>query len=213
MHKHMEGRIPQIVGIAGGSCAGKSWLAERIIESLGQRAVRVSLDNFYLDRSSLSAGRRARLNFDHPRAIDWPRFEETLCRCASHRSFSVPCYDFSTHARQAGESVFAPVPVVIAEGLWLFRRASIRRLLTLKIFIRSTEEICVSRRLQRDTRERGRNLEQVRAQLGRYTLPMSRRYVAPQEKWADLILEAPIRAEDVSLVLKRIAENLCAVGI
>jgi uridine kinase len=207
----MDGMGPQIVGIAGGSCAGKTWLADRLNEELGSRAVRISLDSFYLDRSHLPAGRRARLNFDHPRMIDWARFEQVLRNCARRKGFSVPRYDFATHTRQPDEFACDPAPVVIVEGLWLFRTPAIRQWLTLKIFIRATEELCVARRLERDTRVRGRTRDQVLAQLERHTLPMFERFVAPQEKWADVVLEAPVSATEVSQLMNRIAENL--VGI
>jgi uridine kinase len=213
MHKPMNGNGPQIVGIVGGSCAGKTWLADRLSKSLGQKAVRISLDNFYLDRSYLPGQRRSRLNFDHPRAIDWAAFERVLRNCAAGQHFSVPRYDFATHSRAAGEFVSACAPVVIVEGLWLFRRAAIRDLFTLKIFIRAAQQLCVERRLARDTRERGRTDQEVLAQIARHTLPMFERFVAPQERWADLILEAPVSASEVSQVRNRIAESLCAFGI
>lgn len=209
----MQGNGPQIVGIAGGSCAGKTWLADRIAESLGTKARRVSLDSFYLDRSYLPIGRRARLNFDHPRAIDWLHVETVLRDCAEQKCFTVPRYDFATHARVAGDSSFEPAPVILVEGLWLFRRAAIRDLFTLKIFIRAPRELCVERRLTRDTRERGRSREQVLEQMNRHTLPMFERFVAPQEKWADVILEAPVSAIELSQLKNRIAENLCAFGL
>ena len=68
----------QIVGIVGGSCAGKTWLATRLESLFGGRAVRLSQDDFYRDRGHLSQARRTRVNFDHPRAIDWDRLENVL---------------------------------------------------------------------------------------------------------------------------------------
>jgi uridine kinase len=209
----MQGKSPQIVGIAGGSCAGKTWLAGRLIEAFPGEAARISLDNFYLDRSDLSAGRRARLNFDHPRAIDWVAFEQVLRRCAAREGFSLPCYDFATHARVAGESACEFVPLVFVEGLWLFRQPSIRPLFSLKIYIRAPRGLCIERRLARDVRDRGRTREQVMTQLKRYTLPMFERFVAPQERWADVILEAPVSDVKVWQIKNRIAEKLCAFGI
>jgi uridine kinase len=209
----MQGNSPQIVGIAGGSCAGKTWLADRLFEAFAGEAARISLDSFYLDRSHLSPGRRARLNFDHPRAIDWVGFEQVLRRCAAQESFSLPRYDFATHARVPGESVFESASLVIVDGLWLFRQPSIRRLFSLKIFVRAPRAVCVERRLARDTRDRGRTREQVMAQLERYTMPMFERFVAPQERWADVILESPVSDVEVSQLKNRIAEKLCAFGI
>ena len=211
----MQAESPHIVGITGGSCAGKTWLANRLLTSLGDRAVRLSQDDFYFDRSYLSPARRARLNFDHPRAIDWDRLETVLRDFADGRAAAVPRYDFATHGRLHGESMLSPAPILIIEGLWLFRRPTIRRLIDLKIFIRSTEQLCTERRLRRDTAERGRTRDQVMEQLSRYTLPMSERFVAPQEKWADTIVEAPIAEKAILKILNRIEakENRLTVGI
>ena len=52
-------------------------------------------------------------------------------------------------------------------------------------------------------------------QLERYTLPMSERFVAPQEKWADTVLEAPVPEKDILKIVNHIKSNLNtqAVGI
>ena len=204
----MQSPSPHMVGIVGGSCAGKSWLADRLQCAFEGRAARLSQDDFYLDRSYLSPGRRARLNFDHPRAIDWKRLEMVLSTFASGRTASVPRYDFATHGRLREESELKPSQFLIVEGLWLFRQPVLRRLFDLKIFIRSSKELCIERRLQRDTRERGRTPDQVLAQMSRYTLPMSERYVAPQEKWADLVLDAPIGEGTILELVTTIETNL-----
>lgn len=208
-------QLPHIVGISGGSCAGKTWLAERVANAFGPRATRLSQDDFYHDRSHLSPARRAKLNFDHPRAIDWERLELVLESFARGNGAAVPRYDFATHGRARLESRLEPMPIVIVEGLWLFRRPQLRRLFQLKIFIRSSRELCMERRLRRDTAERGRTRAQVLEQLKRYTLPMSERFVAPQEKWADMVLEAPIREKEISEIVKQIetSRNSLAVGI
>src|SRR5438876_8668707 len=63
--------IPIFVAIVGGSGSGKSWLAKRLQTRLGTMATRITLDDFYKDRSHLPPQRRAKVNFDHPAAINW----------------------------------------------------------------------------------------------------------------------------------------------
>jgi uridine kinase len=210
----MQAEAPHIVGIAGGSCAGKTWLAERIQKRLGHNAARLSLDSFYRDQSHLSPARRAKLNFDRPQTIDWDRLEEVLSDFLHGRPAAVPCYDYVTHGRQREELLLSPAPILIVEGLWLFRRPSLRKLFALKVFIRSTTELCAERRLHRDTAERGRTRQEVLTQLQRYTFPMFERFVAPQEKWADVILEAPVAENEVLNLANRIEAMLnISVGI
>jgi uridine kinase len=211
----MHVQLPHIVGISGGSCAGKTWLADRLATALGGSAARLSQDDFYLDRSYLSPARRARLNFDHPRAVDWMRLELVLSAFTQGQRAAVPRYDFATHGRLREEGNLTPAPILIVEGLWLFRRPQLRRMFSLKVFIRSSPEICTQRRLKRDTAERGRSRSQVMDQLYRHTLPMAERFVAPQEKWADSVLTAPVSEEDILLVVKKIrnTQNSFSVGI
>jgi len=89
----------RLVAIVGGSGAGKTWLADQLEMSVGNGTDRVSQDDFYLDRSHLTPAQREQVNYDHPRAIDWRRFERTLKDCRAGRAFRVPRYDFATHTR------------------------------------------------------------------------------------------------------------------
>jgi uridine kinase len=209
----MVAQKPTLVGIAGGSCAGKTWLAERLQSFLGQEATRLSLDDFYLDRSHLSPGRRALVNFDHPRSIDWQKLEEVLGKLAFGSTAAIPTYDFRTHGRTGRELRLSPGEVVIVEGLWLFRRANLRKLFDLKIYIRSSTSWCKEKRLGRDTVERGRTEEQVLRQLKRFTLPMFEKFVAPQEKWADVVLESPVKETSVKRIGEQLKEGKNLVGI
>jgi len=111
------------------------------------------------------------------------------------------------------ERTVAPGAVVIMDGLWLFRRASIRNLFAVKIFIRSSREWCEKKRLARDTAERGRTSEQVKAQLNKFTFPMFERFVAPQERWADEVLESPIAERAVQDLAEEIYLKSFCVGI
>jgi uridine kinase len=63
--------------------------------------------------------------------------------------------------------------------------------------------------------ERGRTSAQVLEQLHRHTFPMFERFVAPQEKWADTIVDAPIPEEAIQDLMNRIDQNLSphSVGI
>src|SRR4051812_10073274 len=112
----------RLVAIVGGSGAGKSWLAAELQSRLGTRAGRLCLDDFYRDRSHLPVKRRARLNFDHPAAIDWAMFEEVLGQIQAGLPLEVPKYDFSVHTRCASLARWQSKPIVLVEGLWLLRR-------------------------------------------------------------------------------------------
>ncbi len=178
-----------LVAIAGGSGSGKSWLAQNLEQALAPQALRLSLDDFYLDRSHLSPARRAQLNFDHPRAIDWPRLERVVESLLQGRSVPVPGYDFTTHCRRNSQKLISPKPIVLLEGLWLLRRSRLRRLYSLRIFLDCPVTTRLQRRLSRDLLARGRSHSSIQQQFRTTVEPMHARFVAPQAKLADVVFK------------------------
>lgn len=179
---------PLLVAIVGGSGSGKTRLADALQAALAPEAVCVSLDDFYLDRSHLSAGRRARLNFDQPRAIDWRAVERVLCDLLAARPARLPCYDFKTHCRLPSTRVLKPRPFILVDGLWLLHRRWLRRLFSLSIFLDCPARTRLERRLVRDLVLRGRTRGSIQEQFRTTVEPMHRRYVAPQASLADIVL-------------------------
>ncbi|MHC1764276.1 MAG: uridine kinase [Verrucomicrobiia bacterium] len=204
-----KAQAPRLVAITGWSGAGKSWLAGQLQERLGKEAGLLRLDDFYRDRSHLSAGRRNQVNFDHPRSIDWPLFERVLRRCRRGLPMQVPRYDFARHAR-SGFVWWRPCAVVLVEGLWLLQRASIRRLFAWSVFIECDRELCLKRRLMRDVSERGRSDLSVRSQFREHVAPMAERFVQPQAARADWVVQSPLSTAAVDEIEARIRQRLAA---
>jgi uridine kinase len=190
-------RRPVLVAIVGGSGSGKSWLAQRLERALAPNAARLTQDDFYADRSHLSPARRARINFDHPRAIDWPALNRVLRRLAAGKTARVPAYDFTTHARLKASRLIPPKPIILLEGLWLLRRPDLRRMISLSIFLDCPAKRRLERRVSRDLQERGRTRASVLRQFQQMVEPMNERYVAPQARLADVVIRKTCGAEDV----------------
>ncbi len=188
----MKTRTPsRLIAITGGSGSGKTWLADQLHLLLGEITARLSLDSFYLDRSHLPPARRARLNFDHPHAIDWPCVERVLGDCKAGRTTRLPRYDFTTHTRVSNGEPWHPKPLILMDGLWLLHRPAVRRLFDLSILMDCPERTRLRRRLKRDVAERGRTPASVRRQFRETVAPMHRRFVQPQKRRADLVLTSP----------------------
>jgi uridine kinase len=199
---------PLLVAIVGGSGAGKSWLAQRLRAALGGKAVHFSLDDFYRDRSHLPPARRARINFDHPRAIDWAEVEAVLRDCQAGRNAALPCYDFQNHSRLPATKVLKPKPIVLMDGLWLLRRPSLRRWFGLGIFLDCPAHLRLSRRIKRDALSRGRTRSSVREQFRRTVEPMHARFVAPQRLRADVILRGEWGEKEIAEIVKKVREKI-----
>lgn len=196
------------VAIIGGSGSGKTWLADRLAARLGALAGRLSLDDFYRDRAHLTLAQRKRINFDHPRAIDWPLFLEALEGLAQGHAVSIPKYDFtqSTRSNQTGRC--RPKPWILIDGLWLLHRRECRRLMEFSIFVECPARLRLQRRLDRDLKERARSVASVRKQFRDHTDPMHQLYVEPQARLASRIMKSPISESDI----EELAQDLASIA-
>ncbi len=187
-----------VIGIAGASCSGKTRLAEAIADRLpGTGTVIIPVDSYYRDLSHMPFDERKQYNFDIPGAIDFELLNNHLLRLLDGTEIAIPFYRFDIHARApvdewrrcvlagAGETG----PVVIVEGLHTFHDEKIREMIDCRIFIEVSEEICLARRIERDTRERGRTRESVEEQFERTVIRMYETYVLPMREFADIVID------------------------
>lgn len=198
---------PRLVAVVGGSGSGKSWLVERLGALFPEQSATVSLDSFYQDRSHVPQGFRARLNYDHPRAIDWAAAERFFADWRDANPAWLPEYDFSTHTCGQGRWC-TPRPLLLADGLWLLWRPQLRRLFDLTVYVDCPEDVRLARRLARDTANRGRTPDSVRDQFHKWVAPMHGQFVEPQKKWADVILPQPIGKREVKWLADHLLDLL-----
>ena len=176
------------IGIAGPSGAGKTAVARELTRRLPGSAV-LCVDSYYRDLSLLPPTRRADVNFDAPSAIDWDLLTAHFDRLRAGRCVAVPRYDFSTHTRLAPRERLGPYDSIVLEGLFSLETPRLRSCLDLAVFLDAPDEICLRRRIARDTAERGRSAESVREQWRRHVRPMYRLHVLPTRALADLVLQ------------------------
>ncbi len=194
-----------VVGIAGGTGAGKTTLAHLLAEALGHVIV-LDLDSYYLDRSGLSRESRDRLNFDEPGAFDVSLLMEHLRQLRDGRPVQKPRYSFEHHTRCGAETV-RPAPIVLVEGLFALWWEELRTLLNLKVYLDAPQELRVMRRVKRDVEFRGRSAESVLQQFEATVRPMHDLYVAPTRAHADLVL---VNDSDVGRCVRAVCSVLQA---
>ena len=179
-----------LVGIAGPSGSGKTSLARALVDYFGPEATRlVPLDIYYRDLSDLEPELRRLRNFDSPESLDEKLMIRQLGGLACGRSAELPIYRFDTHTRAPRGKLVAPARTVIVEGLFALYWPRVRDLLKLKVFVDVDGEVALSRRIERDVRERGRSSESVRTQYQQTVRPMYERHVLPTRDHADLVLD------------------------
>ncbi|WP_416442138.1 uridine kinase [Leeuwenhoekiella sp. A16] len=178
-----------IMGIAGGTGSGKTTVVNQIVHELPEGEVTViSQDSYYRDTSHLSYDERIKINFDHPRAIDFELLCSHLEDLRAGKTIEQPVYSFVKHNRTKDTVITHPRKVVIVEGILILTHPEIRDLFDIKIFVHADSDERLIRRLKRDIAERGRDLDEV---LNRYqtTLkPMHQQFIEPTKEFADLII-------------------------
>ena len=194
-----------VCAIAGGSGAGKTTLAAKLLERLGEVGTHHTIDWYYRDLSHRTPRERAAVNFDHPDSLEVDLFANHLAALASGLDQRAPIYDFSTYTRSSDTRHVSARPVIVVEGLHLLALDTIRPLLDLKVFIEVDGHVRLARRIERDTAERGRSESSVRNQWATTVEPMHRLIVQPSRTFADRVVTVH---EDLDLVAEEIVSVL-----
>lgn len=178
-----------LVGIAGGTGAGKTLVARRICEQIGStRVLLVSQDSYYVDLGHLTLEERIHHNFDHPDALDSELLIAHSRSLKQGNTVEQPCYDFATHIRRKETTTMGPHSVIILEGILVFVYPELRELMDIKVFVDADPDIRLIRRLRRDIIERGRSIESVLNQYAQSVRPMHLQFVEPSKRYADVIV-------------------------
>jgi len=177
-----------IIGITGGSGSGKTTVVTKTLKYFPQSQVSViHMDSYYKDNGHLSAEERAKINFDHPDAIEFDLLYHDLLELKNGRAIEEPTYDFVTSTRQKETHHITPTHVIIVEGILLFTDKRIRDLCNMKVFVDAEPDDRVIRIIKRDIEERGRSIQEV---LDRYEIVknMHFQFIEPTKRFCDIII-------------------------
>ncbi|MBK34354.1 MAG: uridine kinase [Gemmatimonadetes bacterium] len=182
-------RKSSIIGVAGGSGAGKTTLASAVASSWGdRRSVVIPHDAYYRDLTHLGPEERATQNFDAPEALETELLANHLDRLTEGVGVDRPVYDFSRHTRTADVIAIEPLDIIIVEGILVLAEPALRSRFDLKIYVDADPDIRLLRRLERDVEERGRDLSSVAAQYRSSVKPMHDALVEESKRHADVIV-------------------------
>jgi uridine kinase len=180
---------PLLLGVAGGTGSGKTTVARRILDAVGEdRIAFLEMDSYYRDIRWGTDADLLHHNFDHPSALDIALLVEHLEALRAGRAVEVPMYDFVSHTRTAETEHVEPEPVVMLEGILVLALPEVRKLMDFKIYVDTDADIRFIRRLRRDLEERGRAVEDVMRQYLGSVRPMHLEFVEPSKRWADVII-------------------------
>ena len=198
-----------IIGIAGGSGAGKSTFVKKVIEDLAAgQVILIRQDSYYKDNSHVPPEQRQKINFDHPSSIEFDLLEDHLLRMITGEETNQPVYSFKTCTREKEPVRVRPAKLAVLEGILILTSPSLRKLIDLKVFIDTCEDERLARIIYRDLHERGRTAGQVRKRYHKTVKPMHDQYIEPSKQFADIIVPGGgDNLEGINLIRAIIKQN------
>lgn len=178
-----------VIGIAGGTGSGKTTVVRKIIENLpaGEVAV-ISQDSYYRDNSHLPLEERQKINFDHPSSLEFDLLADHIQQLKAGHSVNEPIYSYLTCVRSNETRLIVPKSVIIIEGILVLFPSILREQLDLKVFVDCDSDERLSRVIQRDIIERGRDVQAVLDRYAKTVRPSHIQFIEPTKQFADIIV-------------------------
>lgn len=178
-----------LIGIAGGSGSGKTMVAKRIFDELGSdKVIIIQQDSYYKDLSHLSFEERKSQNFDHPDAFDHQFLIAQLKDLLAGKSIDQPIYDYTIHSRKNESRRIGEHVIIVLEGILILHDPELRKLMDIKIYVDTDDDVRLIRRIRRDVTERGRSLNSILDQYENSVRPMQLQFIEPTKRYADIII-------------------------
>ena len=179
-----------IIGIAGGTGSGKSTFTNRLKEEFRDQVAVIYHDNYYRDQSHLTFEERTKTNYDHPDSIETELLIQHLNELKKGNPIQCPVYDYSQHNRSDQVTTVEPKTVILLEGILVLADERLRSLIDIKVYVEADADERILRRVIRDVKERGRDIEGVVEQYLTTVKPMHYLYVEPTRSTADIVINS-----------------------
>ncbi len=194
---------PLIVGVTGGSGAGKTHIIRGIRKLFSEEELCIiSMDHYYKPRDEQPLDSSGVKNFDLPESIDRDQLLQDLRKLMQGEVVLKSEYTYNNPLASPKQLEFKPAPVLIVEGLFVQYFEEVNELLDLSIFVEAKDHLKLGRRIRRDKIERGYDLEDVLYRYEHHAMPVYEKYIAPLKHSADLIIPNNGNLERVLTVLE-----------
>ena len=179
-----------VVGISGGSAAGKTTFAQALVEALHPiSVVTLNQDRYFRDWEDVpESEREAQRTSNHPRAVLWDALTQHVEALKNGETIMVPI--LGTRAMKRGESptTIESCPLILVEGHLVFGHEPLRTLMDVKVFLDVDTHERVLRRMLRDTSLGNMDLEAAVAWYRRDVIPNFSVHTEPTRQFADIIV-------------------------
>jgi len=180
---------PVVIGITGGSGSGKTLFMKELMDQVPNAALH-SMDNYYIEIAKQPKDKKGVENFDTPESIDQAQFTQDLKKLISGESVELIEYTYNNDRdnKSPNKITIESKPIILVEGIFAFHIEEIRELLDLKLYIEAPDYLMMKRRIIRDSKERGYDLEDVLYRYEHHVTPAYKRFIEPSKQHADLII-------------------------
>ncbi len=192
----------KLVTIGGGSCSGKSTLANQLHSLFPEQHVFVlPLDHYYDDTAHFSPQEAAETNLDAPGAIDIGMLLRDVEEFYTGTIQFLPQYNFITRKRTFGPFPGPQADILILEGLFALHYPSLNGMSDCRIFVDASPDAMLARRLARDTSTRGNTEQEIIARYNTFIHESYQNIILPTREHAQIIVdgEAPIDTQLVAI--------------
>ena len=193
-----------IIGIAGGTGSGKSTFTNRLRDRFGDNITVIYHDNYYKRHDDIPFEERKKLNYDHPDALETDLLIEHIKRLRNGESIECPVYDYTVHNRSDKTVRIDPRKIILIEGILLLADPRLRSLLDIKIYVEADADERILRRILRDVKERGRDIDNIVEQSLTTVKPMHYLYVEPTRATADIVINSGMNDVAFDIVQSKI---------
>ena len=193
-----------IIGIAGGTGSGKSTFTNRLRDRFGDNITVIYHDNYYKRHDDIPFEERKKLNYDHPDALETDLLIEHIKRLRNGESIECPVYDYTVHNRSDKTVRIDPRKIILIEGILLLADPRLRILLDIKIYVEADADERILRRILRDVKERGRDIDNIVEQYLTTVKPMHYLYVEPTRATADIVINSGMNDVAFDIVQSKI---------
>ena len=207
---------PFLIGIAGGTCCGKSEVCSKICQHLGENSIQsehrrviiLGHKSFYrqLTNEEKTLAEAGKFNFDHPSAFDDDLALDSLKQLKKGNIVKIPKYNEITYSREEEYQTIYPLRCHLNSKEFLsYTTKKFVTSLTMKIFVDTDSDTRLARRVLRDTVERNRNIDSVLDHYTKFVKRSFEDFTLPTKKYADVIIP---RGADNSVAIDLIVEHI-----
>ena len=197
-----------VIGIAGGTGSGKSTFTNRLKEQFGDKIAVIYYDNYYRAQDDVPFEERKKVNYDSPDSLETDLMISHLRALKEGKTIECPTYDYTVHNRSKETVVIEPRKVIIVEGILALENEELLNLIDIKVFVEADADERILRRVVRDVKERGRDVEDIARQYLTTVKPMHYVYVEPTKYLADLVINSGMNDVAFELMKTKIEQIL-----